>query len=102
MNRLPEKLTDVIFFVWRTLNAPSPDVAEVIMTAMGRLSLRKYSSRIIFFFSPKSKSKNYGRFKVDELIRFVSQQELAGCGGKSNEVFIFYAENSPIFLQIKV
>ena len=71
MNRLQEKLTDIIFFVWRTLNAPSPDVAEVIMTAMGRLSLRKYSSRFIFFFSPKSQSKNYGRF-----------------GGKSNEVLM--------------
>jgi hypothetical protein len=62
MNSLPEKLTNIIFFVWQTLNAPLPDVAEVIMTAMGRLSLREYSRRFIFFFSPKSLSKNYGRF----------------------------------------
>jgi hypothetical protein len=34
MNSLPEKLTNIIFFVWRTLNAPLPDVAEVIMTVL--------------------------------------------------------------------
>ena len=37
MNRLPEKLTG--FF--SALKAPSTDVAEVIITAMGRPSLRK-------------------------------------------------------------
>jgi hypothetical protein len=37
MNRLPEKLTGV----FSALKAPSTDVAEVIITATGRPSLRK-------------------------------------------------------------
>lgn len=58
MNSLPEKLTNIIFFVWRTLNAPSPDVAEVIMTAMISLSLRKYSDRFILL---SAEYEIYGR-----------------------------------------
>ena len=58
MNSLPEKLTGIVFFVWRTLNAPSPDVAEVIMTAMISLSLRKYSDRFILL---SAEYEIYGR-----------------------------------------
>jgi len=58
MNSLPEKLTGIIFFFWRTLNAPSPDVAEVIMTAMMSLSLRKYSGRFILL---SAEYEIYGR-----------------------------------------
>ena len=104
MNSLPEKLTPVFGGGFaRPLSAPSTDVAEVIMTATGRLSLRKKG--FIFFFSPKTcLIVDVGRIRVIYAMLFVDlvwvwfhrgqrgvrEQRRFGATGPSTQLLIRY------------